>query len=280
MHTDPHFIVKDQSVLHRFYRYAGIDPKIDSGVILMEKLCQAFSQIPYENLTKIIKSDTVVSAGSAKRLPEEVIQSHLDFGTGGTCFSLTAAFIAVFNALDIEAHPILADRYYGSDTHCALVFLKGTDLYLLDPGYLINTPLLLPISSRVSVVTMLNTIELVPHDAGKKVDLFTIVGNDRRNRLTYKVDLVDGSRYGQAWEHSFTWEMMTYPVLTRYHKGRHHYLQGNRLRVRDGERSTKKVLTSDERCLFMTDVLGIHRDIVNSAMEVIPDGEGPTADSS
>ncbi len=68
-HTDPHLLIKDQAVLARFLRVFHIDPDIDHGEILLAKLCNAFSSIPYENLTKIIKSDTVISAGSAKRFP-------------------------------------------------------------------------------------------------------------------------------------------------------------------------------------------------------------------
>lgn len=268
-HTDPHLLIKDQAVLARFLRVFHIDPDIDHGEILLAKLCNAFSSIPYENLTKIIKSDTVISAGSAKRFPDEVIRDYLDYGTGGTCFSLTAAFIAIFNALGIEAHPILGDRRYGTDTHCALVFSHDADLLLLDPGYLIHTPVRLPTRAPVTISTGFNTIELCPQAAGRKVDLMTIVKNDRRLRLTYKVTPVDGQTFGRAWERSFAWEMMTYPVLTRYSNGVHYYLQGNRLRIRENNQTTKHVLSPGEEHDFITKTLGIKTNIITQALSVV-----------
>jgi arylamine N-acetyltransferase len=272
VHTDPHFLIRNATILGRFLDLFQIDLQADHGDLLLSKLCQAFSGIPYENLTKIIKSDTVISPGSAKRFPTEVIRDYLHYGTGGTCFSLTAAFIAIFNALGIEAHPILADRHYGTDTHCALVLLQETDLLLLDPGFLIHKPIRLPTTIPVTIATGFNTIELGPHEAGRKVDLLTIVNNNRRLRLTYKVSPVDGPTFGRAWERSFAWEMMTYPVLTRCSSGTHHYLQGNILRIRDNTRTTKRTLSSDEQYDVMSKTLGIHKNIITQAFSVISHG--------
>jgi arylamine N-acetyltransferase len=268
-HPDPHFLIKDQAIFVRFLRVSQIDPRIDRGDALLAKLCAVFSRIPYENLTKIIKSDMVISPGSAKRLPDEVIEGYLRYGTGGTCFSLTAAFIAILNALDIEAHPVLGDRHYGTDTHCALVFSQDADLFLLDPGYLINKPTRLPTVNPVTFSTGFNTIELRPHEGGRKVDLVTILNNDRRYRLTYKITPVDGPTFGKAWERSFAWEMMTYPVLTRYSNGIHHYLQGNMLRIRVNERATKHVLSPDEEYDFISKTLGINKRIITQAFSVV-----------
>lgn len=269
VHTDPHFLITDQVVLDRFLRFSRVDPDLDRGEPLLAKLCAVFSGIPYENLTKIIKLDAVISAGSAKRLPDEVIRDYLDYGSGGTCFSLTAAFIAIFNALGIEAHPILGDRHYGSDTHCALVFSQDADLLLLDPGFLINTPVRLPTMVPITIFTGFNTIELLPHDAGRKVELVTIVNNNRRSRLTYKVNPVDGPTFGRAWERSFAWKMMTYPVLTRYRNGVHYYLQGNVLRIRENEQTTKHKLSPDEEHEFITRTLGINKNIITQAFSVV-----------
>ncbi len=269
IHADPHFLVADQTVLHQFLRVFHINPNIAQGESLLAKLCMAFSKIPYENLTKIIKSDTVISASSAKRFPDEVIRDYLHYGSGGTCFSLTAAFIAIFNAQGIEAHPILADRHYGTDTHCALVFSENAELRLLDPGFLINTPSRLPTTDPVTISTGFNTIELRPHDAGRKFELLTIAINSKRSRLTYKVNPVDGPTFGRAWERSFAWEMMTYPVLTRYNNGIHYYLQGNLLRIREHGHTTKHTLSPDAEHDFMTKTLGINPNIIMQAFKVV-----------
>ncbi|GAK50866.1 hypothetical protein U14_02107 [Candidatus Moduliflexus flocculans] len=269
IHTDPHFVMTDQATLAAFFRHAGIDVAQESRATIINKLCAAFANMPYENLTKIIKSDAVISAGSAKRLPNEVIRDYLEYGTGGTCFSLTAAFIALFNACGIEAHPILADRHYGVDTHCALVFPQNAGLLLLDPGYLIHHPIPLPTLAPQTVTHGFNTLELVPQDAGQKVELFTIVNTSRKSRLTYKVSPVDGPTFGRAWERSFAWEMMTYPVLTKQSHGVQQYLQGNLLRIRDNTRTTKHQLTPDQEYDFISRTLGIHPAIIKQAFSIV-----------
>lgn len=272
VHADPHFLLTDQTVVERFWRLAHIDPNLDRSKSLITKLCTVFSGIPYENLTKIIKSDTVINPGSAKRFPDELIRDYLYYGTGGTCFSLTAAFIAMFNASGIEAHPILADRHYGTDTHCALVLAQETGLLLLDPGYLIHQPTRLPTTESITVFHRFNTLELLPREAGRKVELITIVNNSRRLRLTYKVSPVDGPTFGRAWERSFAWEMMTYPVLTRCFHGVHQYLQGNLLRIRDDQKTLKHRLAPDQQYEFMSKTLGINQAIIRQAFSVISYG--------
>ncbi len=266
---DSIFVIQDKSLLARLLVRARIDMEVDRGDRLLEKLCTLLSRIPYENLTKIIRSNAVVTPGSAKRFPDEVIRDYLDYGAGGTCFSLTAAFIAILDALGMTVYPILADRHYGTDTHCALLFLKGSDLFLLDPGFLIHMPVRLPATEPETISRGFNTIELVPHEAGRKIDLVTVIGNSRRCRLTYKLSPVDAGTFCLAWDRSFTWEMMRYPVLTCCHNGVHHYLQGDILRIRNGEGTVKRLLSAYDQYEFITRKLGVDRDLVRHALSVV-----------
>ncbi len=269
LYTDPYFTITDQAILTQFLCLAQVDPLHDHEDLILAKLCAAFAHIPYENLTKIIKADAVISSDSAKRLPDEVLRDYLHVGAGGTCFSLTAAFIAILAAVGVEAHPILADRHYGVDTHCALVFFQANEIFLLDPGFLIYRPTQLPTTVPLAISTDFNTIELLPQEAGQKVELVTVVNKNRRSRLTYKVSPVDGPTFGRAWERSFAWEMMTYPVLTRCSNGMHYYLQGNQLRIRDPQRTTRRVLTPDEQYEWITNTFGLHREVLVKALAVV-----------
>ncbi len=225
--------------------------------------------MPYENLTKIIKAGEGLQAGHAKRLPDTVIRDYVQHGTGGTCFSLTAACIAILDACGFGAYPLLADRHYGSDTHCAVMFSHNARLLLLDPGYLIHQPIRLPTVEPVTITSGFQTLELCPHDAGRRVELFTIANNNRRSRLTYKVAPVDGPTFGRAWERSFTWEMMTYPVLTRFADGVHHYLQGEQLRIRTDGRTTRQTLSANDEYVFISKTLGIDPTIIKQAFSVL-----------
>lgn len=268
-HSDPHFRIQDSTILTRFLQYAGITPSFDQGDHLLTKLCAACSHLPYENLTKIIKLGDGLGVGYIKRLPDEVLRDYLQYGTGGTCFSLTATFIAILDALGFEAYPILADRHYGPDTHCALVFSHDAHLLLLDPGFLIHQPTQLPTVDSITVSTGFSTLELLPHNAGRTVELFTISSNSRRSRLTYKITPVDGPTFGRAWERSFTWEMMTYPVLTRYSNGVHHYLQGDVLRTRINERTTRQKLSPEQEYEFIRTTLKINPTIIKKVFSMM-----------
>lgn len=267
-HDAPIFKITDRDLLVRFCaRYhidfaASVKDRITS-------IATAFSQIPYENLTKIIKADSVVGAASAMRYPDELIADHLRWGTGGTCFSLTAAIVALYDALGIEAHPLLADRHYGVDTHCGLVVIDGSDWLLLDPGYLLFTPVPLPVHLAAAVPQGYTTIELTPLDMGRKIELATSVKGNRKVRLVYKRAIVDPETFAKAWEASFTWEMMTYPVATRCVAGEHVYMQGTALSVRSTEKTRRRKIDIGESVELLRANMGISPDIAAKAWGIV-----------
>lgn len=267
---DAPYLSLSPDFLKAFLLRTGIDPLLDKRTLIV-RVAEAFSHLPYENLTKIIKADTVVGPRSAMRYPDEVIGDWLRWGTGGTCFSLTAAIIAVYDGLGIEAHPVLADRHYGTDTHCGLIIFGSEGTQLLDPGYLLFTPTLISETMTVSVSTGFNRIELRPSGNGR-LELHTIVKGESKLRLTYKMQPVDAEGFGRAWEQSFAWEMMTYPVLTRGTAATHTYLQGNKLAVRTGQGTDRITLTPEKQLEYITCNLGINKNIVTRALGVLKNG--------
>ncbi|MFP4164657.1 MAG: hypothetical protein ACLFQB_10135 [Chitinispirillaceae bacterium] len=271
IHDAPYVMLTDPLLLEQFLDRFGIDRDALEGV-LISSVAAAFSRIPYENLTKIIKSETIVSPRSAMRLPDELIGDYLRWGTGGTCFSLTAAIVAVYEALGIEAHPVLADRHYGPDTHCGVMIFHNGQLLLLDPGYLLFEPALLCPTESTVIETGTNIIELKPLMNGKRVELHTVYRKNRKLRLTYKIVPVDSVQFARAWESSFAWEMMTYPVLTRRSNGHQQYLQGNRFAVYSQNDSQRFELTSETRAGLISSTFGIDPSIIKKAMGVIKNG--------
>ena len=213
---------------------------------LAEKVATAFSSLPYENLTKVLKHDR--EGGVVRRGPEEVIRDHLRLGSGGTCFSLTAALLHVLRGLGLRAEPILADRHYGENTHSALlVWLEGHP-HLLDPGYLILKPLPLPGDRDLEqrVPTSFNELLLRHRERGSKIELHTLQQGATSHRLTFKPEPAEDREFLAAWDASFGWEMMRYPLRTRVAGSDQLYLQGSRFQRRSHREVERSELATAE----------------------------------
>ena len=258
----------DSPALRLFLRHFRFSSDT-SPLVLLEQVSQAFATIPYENLTKIIKLADAGSPRLAKRGPLEVLSQHVDLGAGGTCFSLTSALLHVLRALGFEAQPILADRSYGANTHCALlVWIDGAP-HMLDPGYLIVRPVGLEGKGEIHVPTAFNEILLVPQEAGEKLDLYTIQNGNRTYRLTFKADPVDDVEFLKAWEASFDWEMMRYPVLTRVRGDEQLYLQGERYQVRSLQDVTREQMSKPDIVEKIKVEFGVGEAVARRAFDIL-----------
>jgi len=235
---------------------------------LLGRVSAAFSRIPYENLTKLIKLDLEGSAGRARRLAREVVADHVSSGAGGTCFSLTATLLHILRALGFEAEPILADRSYGANTHCALaVFLNGR-AHLIDPGFLITRPIPLDDDTVRKIDTSFNRVLLLPKEGGK-IDLYTVQKGNRTYRLTFKPSPADPGEFLKAWDDSFGWDMMRYPLLTRVAGSRHIYLQGRRFQVRSLEDLSRSEIDLEDLPASIHREFGVDPSIARKAIEIL-----------
>lgn len=255
-----------RSLAQFFLGRFGVAPSGDPRVLL-SRVASAFSAIPYENLTKILKKEAQGSALRALRSPREVLEDHLATGAGGTCFSLTAALIEVLRGLGFEAGPILADRTYGADTHSAVVVALDGRLQLLDPGFLVVDPTPLE-GGEVHVATPYNQQIFRPRQGGR-VELLTREGEKVTPRLTFKLDARDPAAFQRAWEASFSWEMMTYPLLSRRAGDTHVYLQGTRLQVRTAQGVERVHVPPGELPGRIESLFGVKAGVAARALEVL-----------
>lgn len=238
---------------------------------LLDCTLRAFSRIPYENLSKIVR---YADSGRSrhKESPHEVVHGFVSHGSGGTCFPLTNTLVYFLRTLGYEAHPILADRRYGQDTHCAVMFRLGFEPWqLLDPGYLIHSPCTIPDSGTALYELLLSSIELrvAPE---QKVELYTSSldssGQLRsRYRLTYKLMPADDQVFLKAWDRSFDWEMMTYPIVSAIAGDSLVYLQKNTLLLRSRDIATRTTLTPEQIISELASQLGVSKDIVRRALQ-------------
>lgn len=258
----------DSPVLRGFLRHFAVAP-VGDPVRTLVQVATAFSRLPYENLTKIIKNAEAGIAADARRTPAEVWTDHVRWGAGGTCFALTAALLHLVRALGWKAEPILADRRYGENTHSAIVVWIEGHPHLLDPGYLIVDPLPLPKTGERVVPGRINDRVLTVRDEGRKIDLATRQRGTTKHRLTFKTDPVAPPDFLRAWDVSFGFEAMRYPVLTKIADDRQSYLQRNRLIRKDRDASQGLEFAADELVRRIAEEFGVAPEIVGKALAIL-----------
>lgn len=259
---------KSSPILEQFSRSYKIDPK-GSSLDRLNAVVQNFVNLPYENLTKIIKESNHHGSSHTKRGPDEVLKDHFKYGTGGTCFSLTAALLYLVRSLGFHAKPILADRHYGENTHCALVVEIEGKLQLLDPGYLILKPLEISRENEQSIKTSFNQLLLKPHRDAEKLDLYTVWGKSKTYRLTFKTEPVDRTAFLKAWDDSFEWDMMRYPLLTKIAYNQQIYLNKTRLQKRTAQTVDKEEIDHSILEEYISKYFKIDRFIVKRALSIL-----------
>lgn len=268
METNPLARPQDREVLEAFLKHFRLAEDRAPRELLRD-VASAFTNLPYENLTKIIKEDQEQAAVRARRLPAEVLADHLGCGAGGTCFSLTATLLHLVRSLGFDAEPLLADRRYGENTHCALLVWIDGRPHLLDPGYLILDPLPLDVRGEMRIVTEFNELVLTPQADGRRLDLATLAQGQRKHRLTFKTGPADAGEFLQAWDASFDWDMMRYPVLSRVRGGRQLYLQGGRFQARDHQLVRREEIPGQQLAQRIAEAFGIGPEIVARALEIL-----------
>jgi len=206
----------------------------------------AFAQLPYENLTKLLKKHAPAAAGDRRRMPAEVLQDHLELGSGGTCFALTRLFELVLERLGFRCHAALCDMRHATDSHCALVVELGHRRVLLDPAYQLHRPLPLPDEAPFSERELaVGRAQLVARGDGS-CDLAT--GGRWRYRL--KLAPVDHPRLDALWLASFGWTMMDNIHICRAEEHGYAYVHGNKLRLqRRGDKQTLNLRGQQEQQL-------------------------------
>ena len=149
-----------------------------------------------------------------------------------------------------------------------IVHMKD-DPYLLDPGYLIVDPIpIRQVAASLVVPTRFNQLELVPGQHNR-LELFTIEQGNRRYRLTFKCDPADNRAFLQAWDASFGWEGMQYPVLTRVTEDQQRYLRGTRLQTKTRTEVHREDIPAAQLPSRIVQEFGISPSIVQRALDIL-----------
>ncbi len=236
---------------------------------LLQSLLSAFSLIPYENVTKIVRRSRCGAAGESFRMPDELARDFIESGMGGTCFSLVYLFKQLLDATGFQSYLVLADRRYGENTHCACMVKSGERLYLADPGYLIFHPLPLSSTESLTYVTAACSLFVEPVDAGKRYDVYTLSpGGGKKFRYRIKNERVDDATFLDCWKGSFDFEMMNYLVVNRMMGNQRIYLRDRFLHV-TGEGITAQREIGVQETMEILGTMGMSRHLIEEAFSVL-----------
>ena len=243
-------------------------PLREPGIVLLDSMLGAFSALPYENITKIIKRSKG-RLDDSFRTPDEVVRDHLSLGMGGTCFSLVYLFKALLDYVGFDSSLALADRVYGDNTHCAIMVRFDNRLFLADPGYLIFRPIALEPGVTSRFKTGPYTVEIVPVEEGKYFDLFTVYPNGfRKLRYRLRNSDVDRATFFDCWKRSFEFEMMNYLVVNQHTLQGHLYLRDRHFHaIREGSHEQREMTRAD--IVALLGAMGMAPQKVEEALAVL-----------
>jgi arylamine N-acetyltransferase len=214
-------------VVSQFLKHFNIQKNTPS-LNLLKSITHAFSQIPYENITKIIKKR---DHNPSFRLPDELFEGFLAHETGGTCFSLTFFLYHLISQCGFIAYPIMAHRSYGTNTHCALVVIMENRRYLLDPGFLVDQPILMDSHVTVTTHTRFNILVLSPNQPTGNYTMATVQNGQQKERYQFEDDPVSWEGFEKHWHDSFNWSGLNQPVITKVVGDKQIYVRGKHARI-------------------------------------------------
>lgn len=226
----------------RFLARFGLESPAPGDPRYLRELYRAFGDLPYENLSKIIRKHQADEDGQSRfRTPEQVLEGFLESRLGGTCFSLTQTLFALLRHCGFRAYRVLGDMRHGENIHCAVVTVLEREKYLLDAGYLLPEPVLLSPAGRTILRGALYEYHLMPEADGAAYSLFTRSHGTEELKWRYRLHdrAADDRAFAHWWDRSFEAAMMGQLVLTRAFEGGQAYLHQQRLRLNlpDGRRN-------------------------------------------
>jgi arylamine N-acetyltransferase len=240
----------------------------EAGYFQLCRVARSFSNIPYENVTKILKESRTIGSQARLRLTEEVLADHLRWGTGGTCFSLCNALKDVLDQCNFEAQIAMADMAYGSNIHCAVVAKVAGRLFLLDPGYLLHEPIAVPDAGiEIMKKTAMNTVFLQNENRDVH-SLHTLEGEKRKWRYRLRTSVISREEFIGHWSRSFSLNSMENLMLTRLSEFGRHYFRKDRLELVNPMSRQKRILTAAE-FPELSSIFGVPSDLISMAQKAL-----------
>jgi len=254
--------VDHASQLVRINTSWGLRPGADFETL--NRAVQHFSRLPYENVSKILKS-AHPGAEDPRRLPVEVLNDHIDSGFGGTCFSLTAFMESTLGLLGFDTMRFLADTPQGGDMHAAVLIPLGDTLWLVDPGYLVHQPVAVPKVPGNDSIHGNITVRRLSRDQGALLTRES--DGSEKLRYTFKLEGDDPETFRQRWLDSFQWSSARSLILSKRDQNGLTFMHNKHLRL-IGEDQVKKENLGGRIGLRAHQVFGLPQEKVEEAFRI------------
>ena len=239
------------------------------GLIFLHELLENFAVMPYENISKIIKYHQSADWEHPRiRLPEEVIADHIDYGLGGTCFSLTYYLQSILVQCGFNCYPVMADMRAGKNIHCCLIVILDGKKHLIDPGYLLTQPMELNLSKPRLYKTEFTGVELRFDKHSQQYQLHTFDKHEAKWRYSFRDEPASPQEFLQHWLHSFTRNSMNGICLSRIMKNG--LLFVNRNFMRETTFAGKKYINIKKNYhSAINEYFGIDRQVIEQAQAAL-----------
>jgi arylamine N-acetyltransferase len=199
-----------------FLQHYAISPRRRANMEVLREIFAGFANLPYENLSKIIKFNRCGENEAQRlRLPEEVIEDHLRWRLGGTCFSLTFFLQTILLQHGFACYIIMGDMRAGRNIHCALVVMLEGVKHLVDPGYLLRQPMALDPAKPRLYHTEFTGVELRFDPLREVYDVFTFNRQEMKWRYRFVDRPAPPEEFLEHWQASFHRNSMHGLCLTR-----------------------------------------------------------------
>jgi arylamine N-acetyltransferase len=240
-------------------------------------LLRELSALPYENLSKIVAWHQGAGADFRKvekalSLSGDWVDKSRETGAGGTCFSLTWWLARRLREAGYASGFLLADKGKAEALHCGLRVEWEGRAYLLDPGYMIFDPLPLPEGGLVATLWSSPNEVHLEDTVTARGRIWRLSSGPRgapKWRFDFRREPASEADFLAAWEASYRFPMMGYPVLNRIVDGTQYYLQKRSLLVRKPDGSEMRKLGREEMLEALGRHFGIPEGLSREALDIV-----------
>jgi arylamine N-acetyltransferase len=259
--------VSGDEALRVFAGHYGIGTTVGPAGDLLEAIVRDFSRLPYENISKIIKSADHDSPLDSFRLPLEVVADHVEKGFGGTCFSLTFLLERMLSSMGFDCHKVMAHMHMGENVHCLVVVSMAGRRYMIDPGYALHAVIALPERGQNAVRCPHAVVEVSVGDDGC-YNLHTVDAAGRKWRYRFPDVPAGDDEFEKHWMDSFHMPTLRNICLGRITEKGHLYLRKDYFKFASPEDITKRRLKTGIDDVIQEE-FGIDRRWVGMARDVL-----------